>query len=1147
MNKSHILVVEDEVIVRMHLQKVLANFEYDVTLATGNGEEAIEMAGSLNPDLILMDIALPGGMNGIETAKVIKERFDIPVVYVSGNADIPTIQRARETDPYGYVMKPINVPDLFSTIDTALHRHGLLKRLKESEERYRRITKATTDYIFTVRLENGRAVETVHGPACEAVTGYRQEEFSADPLLWINMVHHDDREAVHCRAEETAAGEDTKPLEHRIWRKDGALRWVRNTSVIHCDEKGRVLSYDGLIQDITERKLAEEALRESEARFRALVESSSDWVWAIDSQGNYSYSSPKVTELIGYEPDEVIGRSPLSFMPQDELARISKTVQDIINNREPFIALENTNVHKDGRRIVLETNGLPFFDEKGNFQGFRGIDRNITERKLAEEALRESEERFRALVQNSQDMIVVINREGIITYENPSVKANLGYELLGKHYKSLIHRDDLQRAVKDFEEVVGKTNPHTPSMFRIKHANGSWLYFEVLAENLFDNASVQGLLMVCRNVTERMKVQTALMESEERYRALFDQSPVGILLFDDRLAVTECNDHLARIVQTPRRELVGFNLARIKDKEVIQKFRETLQGHFSYYEGPYHVLARKMLIYITMAATPLRNTEGGVIGGFCIIQDVTEKRLADEKLKASEERTRLLVENANVGIVVVKDHRVVFANPKFMELSTHSFDEITSQSFSDFFHPDDRSIVSERFRAKTAGSHRAHDYEVRLMGGGYHVRWVELNSVFFNWEGSPAHLCFLNDITERKWAEEERSKIEHQIQQTQKLESLGVLAGGIAHDFNNLLMAILGNIDLALMDLATGSSVRSNLLEAAKASHRAADLCRQMLAYSGRGQFVSEVLDLNDLIKDMRHMLEISISKKAMLRYHLSSEQPAILADPTQIRQIVMNLVINASDAINETSGVIIVTSGVMECDQEYLSGSWLDEKLQEGRYVFLEVADTGCGMDRDILPKIFDPFFTTKFTGRGLGLAAVLGIVRGHKGAIKVESTKDRGTTFKVLFPAASIQAEPCLVRDSSADKWTGEGMILLADDEETVRMLGKKMLERCGYKVLMAKDGTEAIRLYRTHKDDITCCILDLTMPHMDGEETFRELRRIKSDVRVIVSSGYNEQEITERFFGKGLSGFLQKPYQIKELSAKLKEVLGQKEIAR
>jgi len=402
-------------------------------------------------------------------------------------------------------------------------------------------------------------------------------------------------------------------------------------------------------------------------------------------------------------------------------------------------------------------------------------------------------------------------------------------------------------------------------------------------------------------------------------------------------------------------------------------------------------------------------------------------------------------------------------------------------------------------------------------------------------------LVSIRDLTERIRAEESRLKMEINMQHTQKLESLGVLAGGIAHDFNNLLMAILGNADLAQLEIPAGGPGRQRIENIIAATHRAAELSQQMLAYSGHGKFVVERLDITAVVQDICQLIEVSLSKKAVITYNLKKGLPLFEADAVQLRQVVMNLVMNASEAIGDKSGRISLISGAMECDRNYMDSVSTKDELPEGMYVYLEVSDTGCGMSEEVKSKLYDPFFTTKFTGRGLGMSAVLGIMRGHKGTIKVYSEVGRGTTIKVLFPAirdTSAAAESELQKKNT---WTGEGKILLADDDETIRVVVKAMLEGLGFSVETAVDGRDCLEKYRRSGAHFTAVIVDLTMPHMGGEEVFSGIRQIDKGARVILSSGYNEQEVISRFVGKGLAGFLKKPYRREELQAKLKEVLG------
>ena len=392
----------------------------------------------------------------------------------------------------------------------------------------------------------------------------------------------------------------------------------------------------------------------------------------------------------------------------------------------------------------------------------------------------------------------------------------------------------------------------------------------------------------------------------------------------------------------------------------------------------------------------------------------------------------------------------------------------------------------------------------------------------------------------RQREEEARLALEKQIQQAQKLESLGVLAGGIAHDFNNILTGVLGNASLAMAQLPPDSPVREDIEQVEKAARWAAELTQQMLAYSGRGRFVVEPLDLARVVGEMAPLLDSAISKKAVRRFDFAPDLPPVIADSAQVRQLLMNLITNASDAIGSENGAITVKTDLLHADREYLAGTFMDWDLEEGAYVRVEVSDTGCGMDEETRSKIFDPFFSTKFTGRGLGLAAVLGIVRGHKGALKVYSEPGKGTNITVLFPAGAEGERHPLPAARSAGDWRGEGLVMVVDDEEVVRRTASAALERLGFEVIVAADGCEALTLIEARGREVQLVLLDMTMPKMDGLETFLELKRIDPDLKVILSSGYNEQEATNRFTGEGLAGFIQKPYSSKKLAELIRGVL-------
>ncbi len=553
--------------------------------------------------------------------------------------------------------------------------------------------------------------------------------------------------------------------------------------------------------------------------------------------------------------------------------------------------------------------------------------------------------------------------------------------------------------------------------------------------------------------------------------------------------------------------------------------------------------------------------KGRVVRMVTVVRDITESRLAEESLRKSEEKFRDLFNHANDAILLhTTDGRILSANRVACERWGYSLEELMKLTPRDIDTPDEAENVPERIRKtlETEGfvfqtTHRRKD--------GTPIP-TEVSTRRIMWDGETAILSVARDITDRKREESERQRLESKIRQTQKLESLGVLAGGIAHDFNNLLTVILGNADLALLSIPESSQARPKIETIINVSRRAAELCNQMLTYSGKSPLILKAIDLSLVVEEIGRMISVSISKKAVVEYRLAKGLPPMGGDVTQIRQVIMNLIINASEAIGSQNGTITITTGCVGGTPAAAGGFPLPEELGNGRFLFLEVSDSGQGMDEATLEKIYDPFFTTKFTGRGLGLTATLGIVRGHRGMIKVTSEPGRGSCFRVFFPVAEgvsgkepsraapswlfghirptvgLEAAPQAREEKSKEV----GAILVADDEEDVRDTCRRMLESLGYDVLLAADGKSALDQFQQHQSRIRCILLDLTMPNLDGEETFRELIKIDPQVRVVLMSGYSESSTISQFSPKCLAGFLKKPYQIEDLGSMVKKAIGE-----
>mgnify|MGYP001496437662 CR=1 FL=1 len=636
--------------------------------------------------------------------------------------------------------------------------------------------------------------------------------------------------------------------------------------------------------------------------------------------------------------------------------------------------------------------------------------------------------------------------------------------------------------------------------------------------------------LILKKQEDRRTADNKLLYSNALASAALESTPDGILIVDREGKSTRWNRRFVDLWKVPQ-----HLLEMTDDKPLLAHLSSQMTDPHGFTAGMAELrknLDKSSTDTLILADgriferyTQPQKVGSEIVGRFWSFHDVTAERTAAETLQMM----RFCVDRAGDSMFWIdSDGRILYVNDATCAGLGYSREELLRMTIFDL-DPDFQTDLWQRhfedLRRRGSiileTSHRAKDG---------HVFPIEVNANYVHFGNHEVNFAFTRDITERKRAQEERLKLEQQLLHAQKLESLGVLAGGIAHDFNNILTSIIGNADLALMRINPESPAVDNLHSIEKASARAADLARQMLAYSGKGKFVISNHDINDLLQEMLHILQVSISKKAVLRLNLTRPLPAVEADATQIRQVIMNLVINASEAIGDKSGVIAITTGCMDCDKSYLKDVWLDENITDGLYLFIEITDTGCGMSKETLAKLFDPFFTTKFTGRGLGMAAVLGIVRGHKGAVKVYSEPGKGSSFKILLPASGKPAE-IFNHDTCNDSWKGSGTVLLVDDEETVRGIGSEMLKDMGFDVVTANDGREAIDIYRS-RSDLSFVILDLTMPHMDGEQCFRELRVLNPEVQVIMSSGFSELEVTQKFVGKGLAGFIQKPYKLSEL---------------
>jgi two-component system cell cycle sensor histidine kinase/response regulator CckA len=789
------------------------------------------------------------------------------------------------------------------------------------------------------------------------------------------------------------------------------------------------------------------------------------------------------------------------------------------------------------------------------------LERAETERKQAEEELRESRRALSTLMSNLPGMAYRCrnDRDWTMEFVSEGCRALTGYEagdLIGNRqlsYNEVIHPDDREQVWKGVQAALEQQRPFQ-LVYRIQTCAGQEKWVWEQGRGVFSpDGALLALEGFITDITDRTRAEQALRESSTLLRTIINATKEAMITIGEDGLITLFNAAAEEMFARSRDEMMGQPLGCLMPEE----YRERHAGYVrSYFEtrNPHGAIGRVIELpglrsdgtVFPMAISLSAGRYGDKQFVIAVARDITEHKRAEEALRKSEANYRAIFDTANDGIFVhdAKTGAILDANRRVYQMYGYTPQEarnLTVGQLSANDPPYTQREAMERIRAAADGEPQLFEWLSRAKSG--RLFWVEVNLKRAVIGGEERLLAIVRDISERKQADEERRNLEAQIQHAQKLESLGVMAGGLAHDFNNLLVSVLGYAGLAEMELPADSPARENIQRIGKAAQRAADLTRQMLAYSGKGRFVVEPVSLSNVVAEMTDLMSASISKNAILRYRFADDLPVIEADATQLRQVVMNLITNAADAIGDEAGVITVATGVTDADADYLAEAYLGDSVPPGPYAYIEVLDTGCGMDEETKAKVFDPFFSTKFAGRGLGLAAVLGIVRGHRGAIKLDAQPGRGTTFKVLFPCAGhVPAEPTPEQDAARPaEYRGAGTVLVVDDEEMVRAVAKLTLQRSGFSVLTASDGNEALRVYREHGAGIAAVVLDVTMPRPGGEEVLGELRRIRPDVRVILSRGYDEQDATARFADKGLARFLQKPYLPSTLVAKVREALA------
>jgi two-component system cell cycle sensor histidine kinase/response regulator CckA len=779
------------------------------------------------------------------------------------------------------------------------------------------------------------------------------------------------------------------------------------------------------------------------------------------------------------------------------------------------------------------------------FSAFSGAKlRAEAQRRAVEQQLRDSEERFRATFFRAAVGIAQIGLQGEFLLMNDQFCQILGYtsaELRSKTFQEITHPDDREPSRTAMRRLLEGEPPFLSKKLRFVRNDGaiSWASLCVSLVREHD----QYFIAVVEDITDRVQAEIALREVERRLTLVQSVTRLGVWDRDLRTNMIATYGDYARLHGLePDHPPITYEewLASVHpvDREHIElQLQESVeQTHVwdrefrvLWPDGSVHWLLAKGTVYTDEAGRPI-----GMAG---VSLDITERKEAEAALRESEERFRRVFEEGPLGVALVgRDYRFLKVNGALCRMVGYAESELTQMSVIDITYAEDMEVnrgLAERMFRREIPSYWLQKRYVKKDGD---IIWVNLTaSVIRDAEGQPLYgLAMIVDITESKRAQEEALA-------RQKLESLGVLAGGIAHDFNNLLGSVLAEAELASANLAAGLSTSEELQRIMTIAIRGAEIVRQLMIYSGQDKAkLLAPLDISQLVEEMIELLKVSISKHVVLKTDLSKELPAVLGNAAQLRQVVMNLIINASEAIGEQDAEIgITTSSVTGQDLTITNGTI----VPESNYVRLAVSDTGCGMTEEVKARVFDPFFSTKFPGRGLGLAVVQGIVRDHGGAINLVSAPGQGTTFEVVLPCAgrTPRSERPVLQANGKQYQAPSATLLVVEDEDPLRFAVSKMLRKSGFQVIEANDGSSAIELVRTHSDKIDLMLLDVTLPGVSSREVVEEAHLSRPNLRVILTSAYGRETVDASFAGLRIDHFIRKPFQIADLMSLLQEVLS------
>jgi two-component system, cell cycle sensor histidine kinase and response regulator CckA len=1117
-----ILIINDEPDALELIAFILRQASYRVLTAT-DGQTGLETARAAIPDLIISDVMMPG-MDGFELCRLIRRDAALkttPVILVTAiDKNAESAVRGLTVGADDYMEVPFEPMRLVAKVARLLER-------RKSEEERQQFFNVSIDMLCVAGFDG---YFKFLNPAWETTLGFTIEELLSKP--YIEFIHPEDKEATYGIAANLEEGITVSAFENRYLCKSGSYKWLSWRSAAF-KKNGTIYA---VARDVTESKAQLEELKESKEQVADILESITDAFYTLDAGWNFNYVNAEAERLLMRSKEELLGRSIWEEFPAAAVSDFYPMYHRVANEKT---SIEFTEFYPEPLNSWYMVKAYPAKD------GISVYFRDVTEQRRAKAALEQSERDYRAIFEQAHDAIIIFAPENeVILDVNERACEIYGFsrtEFIGMSIHAISKNPE--RGVEKVQETLdtGEYLNFETVQYR---RDGTEMFLEINASKI-DYQGRPSIISINRDITERKLAEKTLRENQRVISTLMSNLP-GMAyrcLNDERWTIEFASDGCLELTGYAPAELIRnnkisfFDLIHPDDQSLVWDKVQKAIAQNEPFQITYRLMTKSgKMKWVWEQGRGIYSYEGELLVLEGLIEDITERIRAEQALKEAEERYRSLVESSP-GVVYLSDpvppYSTIYISPNIETLGYPLDDwKRKRDMWASIIHEDDRErVLSEIERSMSQGLDTILEYRVVAEDGT--MRWWHDKGRFVlnekgdktGWQG------VIVDVTETK-------KLEEQLKQAQKLESVGRLAGGIAHDFNNMLTAINGYSDLTLRRMKEDDPLRRNVAEIKKAGERSAALTQQLLAFSRQQILQTRIIDLNDIITDTAKLLQRLIGEDIQLVTALNPNAGRIEADPGQLSQVIMNLAVNARDAMPQGGKLTIETSRFYQDEKStarYVS-------LPPGRYVALSVSDTGVGMSKEIQERVFEPFFTTKEIGKGtgLGLATVYGIVKQSGGNIWVYSEEGLGTTFRVYFPLVENEEQ---MNDSAAAAETvpmGTETILLVEDEEIVRKLNRQMLEECGYTVFEAANGLEALAIIDQMENKIDLLLTDVVMPKMGGRELAEKLDQTHRRIKTLFMSGYTDDAVMRHGISEVTANFIQKPFTFDTLALKVREVL-------